>query len=87
MARRPNGRRVKIHHSYTILAAAEVLGVHKHTVSRWIAAGLPQPKPYVPSSSGAETFERFCTHASPSNSAARPRSSFALAVEAQAAGR
>ncbi len=41
MARRPNGRRVKIHHSYTIRAAAEVLGVHKHTVSRWIAAGLP----------------------------------------------
>jgi hypothetical protein len=41
MTRRPNGRRVKIHHSYTIPAAAEVLGVHKHTVSRWIAAGLP----------------------------------------------
>lgn len=41
MARRPNGRRVKIHHSYTTRAAAEVLGVHKHTVSRWIAAGLP----------------------------------------------
>jgi excisionase family DNA binding protein len=41
MARRPNGRRVKIHHCYTIRAAAEVLGVHKHTVSRWIAAGLP----------------------------------------------
>jgi excisionase family DNA binding protein len=40
MARRPNGRRVKIHYSYTIRAAAEVLGVHKHTVSRWIAAGL-----------------------------------------------
>ena len=41
MARRPNGRRVKIHHCYTIRAAAEALGVHKHTVSRWIAAGLP----------------------------------------------
>ncbi len=41
MARRPNGRRVKIHQSYTIRAAAGVLGVHKHTVSRWIAAGLP----------------------------------------------
>ena len=41
VARRPNSRRVKIHHSYTIRAAAEVLGVHKHTVSRWIAAGLP----------------------------------------------
>jgi excisionase family DNA binding protein len=41
MARRPNGRRVKIHHNYTIGAAAELLGVHKHTVRRWIAAGLP----------------------------------------------
>jgi hypothetical protein len=39
MTRRPNGRRVKIHHSYTISAAAEVLGVHKHTVSRWIRPG------------------------------------------------
>src|SRR5271154_5088831 len=41
MARRFNYRRVKIHHSYTIGAAANVLGAHKHTVSRWIAAGLP----------------------------------------------
>ena len=39
--RPPLHRRVKIHHSYTIGAAAKVLGVHKHTVSRWIAAGLP----------------------------------------------
>src|SRR5271154_5336964 len=41
MARRFNYRRVKIHHSYTIGAAAAVVGAHKHTVSRWIAAGLP----------------------------------------------
>ena len=41
MARRPNGRRVKIHRNYTIAEAAAFLGVHKHTVSRWIAAGLP----------------------------------------------
>jgi excisionase family DNA binding protein len=41
MARRFNYRRVKIHHSYTIGAAAKVLGAHKRTVSRWIAAGLP----------------------------------------------
>jgi hypothetical protein len=40
MARRPNGRRVKIHWTYTIRATADALGVHKHTVSRWIAAGL-----------------------------------------------
>ena len=41
MARRFNYRRVKIHRNYTIAEAAHVLGVHKHTVSRWIAAGLP----------------------------------------------
>jgi excisionase family DNA binding protein len=41
MARRHNGRRVKIHRTYTITEAAAALGAHKHTVSRWIAAGLP----------------------------------------------
>jgi Helix-turn-helix domain len=41
MARRPNGRRVKIHRTYTINEVAALLGVHKHTVRRWIAAGLP----------------------------------------------
>jgi excisionase family DNA binding protein len=41
MARWHNGRRVKIHRNYTIAEAAELLGAHKHTVRRWIAAGLP----------------------------------------------
>jgi hypothetical protein len=41
MARRPNGRRVKIHRTYTINEVAALLGVHKHRVRRWIAAGLP----------------------------------------------
>jgi|SRR5271163_2127794 len=41
MARRFNCRRVKIHRTYTIAEAAAILGAHKHTVSRWIAAGLP----------------------------------------------
>jgi hypothetical protein len=41
MAKRLNGRRVKIHRNYTIAEAAAVLGVHKHPVSRWIAAVLP----------------------------------------------
>ena len=41
MTRRHNFRRVKIHQSYEIPEAAQLLGVHKHTVSRWIAAGLP----------------------------------------------
>jgi hypothetical protein len=41
MARRHDGRRVKIHRTYTITEADALLGAHKHTVSRWIAAGLP----------------------------------------------
>ena len=41
MAKRLNGRRVKIHRNYTIAEAAAVMGAHKHTVRRWIAAGLP----------------------------------------------
>lgn len=50
MAKRLNGRRVKIHRNYTIAEAASVLGAHKHTVSRWIAAGLPTTddrRPYL----------------------------------------
>jgi hypothetical protein len=41
MARRFNYRRVKIHRSYTIAEIAALMGVHKHTVRRWLAAGLP----------------------------------------------
>jgi excisionase family DNA binding protein len=41
MARRHNCRRVKIHRNYDVTEAAALLGAHKHTVSRWIAAGLP----------------------------------------------
>jgi excisionase family DNA binding protein len=41
MAKRLNCRRVKIHRTYTIGEVAALLGVHKHTVRRWIAAGLP----------------------------------------------
>jgi hypothetical protein len=40
VARRFNYRRVKIHRSYTISELSAVTGAHKHTVGRWIAAGL-----------------------------------------------
>jgi hypothetical protein len=40
MARRFNYRRVKIHHSYTISELSALIGAHKHTIGRWIAAGL-----------------------------------------------
>jgi excisionase family DNA binding protein len=41
VARRYDCRRFKIHRTYTVAEAADVGGVHKHTVRRWIAAGLP----------------------------------------------
>lgn len=50
MARRRPFRRVKIHRSYTVAEAAKLLDVHKHTVSRWIVAGLPlveQKRPFL----------------------------------------
>ena len=40
MARRFDCRRVKIHHSYTISELSVLIGAHKHTICRWIAAGL-----------------------------------------------
>ncbi|MBJ7409984.1 MAG: helix-turn-helix domain-containing protein [Phenylobacterium sp.] len=34
-------RRAKIHRSYTVAEAAELLGVHRNTLRHWIKAGLP----------------------------------------------
>jgi excisionase family DNA binding protein len=50
MARRYNSRRVKIHRTYTISEAAKLLGLSKHTLRRWIDAGLPlieRKRPYL----------------------------------------
>ena len=71
MARRFNCRRVKIHRTYTIAELAALIGAHKHTISRWIAAGLPttdstRPLPYP----GAMSFALSCGRANPSNSVA-----------------
>jgi hypothetical protein len=41
MARRFNYRRVKIHRNYPIAELAVLVGAHKQTIGRWIAAGLP----------------------------------------------
>jgi hypothetical protein len=40
MARRFNYRRVKLHRSYTVAELSALIGAHKHTIGRWIAAGL-----------------------------------------------
>ena len=41
MPRRFDIRRVKIRRSYTITELAVLIGAHKRTIGRWIAAGLP----------------------------------------------
>lgn len=40
MTRRFDYRRVKLHRSYTITELSALIGAHKHTIGRWIAAGL-----------------------------------------------
>ncbi len=50
MARRYDCRRVKLNWIYTVAEVAKLLGVHKHTVSRWIERGLPlieQKRPFL----------------------------------------
>ena len=42
MGRRFNLRRVKIHRSYPVAELAALIGAHKQTIGRWIAAGLPK---------------------------------------------
>ena len=39
--RHSNPRLVKIHRSYTVEEAANLLAVHKSTVREWIKRGLP----------------------------------------------
>src|SRR5215204_2484001 len=59
MARRYDIRRVKIHRTYSVSEVARLLRVHKHTVGRWIATGLPlieQKKPYLTHGSDLREF-------------------------------
>src|SRR5215471_15431674 len=39
--RRPNPRLIKIHRSYSIYEAAQLLRAHKNTIRTWIKQGLP----------------------------------------------
>lgn len=38
--RRPDPRRAKLHHSYTVAEAAALFGIHRNTVRNWISKGL-----------------------------------------------
>jgi hypothetical protein len=48
MTRRFNYRRVKIHRNYEIAELAALIGAHRQTICRWIAAGLPTTEPRRP---------------------------------------
>jgi hypothetical protein len=39
--RHPNHRLVKIHRSYTVEDVANLFGIHKNTVRKWVKDGLP----------------------------------------------
>jgi hypothetical protein len=39
--RQPNHRLIKIHRTYTVEEAANALGLHKNTISRWTTQDLP----------------------------------------------
>ena len=39
--RHPNHRLIKIHRTYTVEEAANALGLHKNTISRWAKQDLP----------------------------------------------
>ena len=82
MAKRLNGRRVKIHRNYTIAEAAVVLGVHKHTVSRWIAAGLPTTDDKRPFLVHGNDVRAFLRAREPDKQTCRPGEFFCLRCKA-----
>lgn len=38
--RHPNHQRVKIHRNYSVEEIADLFGIHKNTVRRWVKEGL-----------------------------------------------
>lgn len=82
MARRHSSRRVKIHRNYTIAEAAALLGVHKHTVSRWIAAGLPTTDAKRPLLIHGEDLRAFLRAREPKRQPCRPGEFYCLRCRA-----
>jgi hypothetical protein len=82
MARRYNIRRVKIHRTYTPTEVGKLLNVHKHTVGRWIASGLPlieRKRPYL--IHGAD-LRRFLAERQPRKHPLRPGEMYCLRCRA-----
>jgi excisionase family DNA binding protein len=81
MARRFNRRRVKIHRNYTIAEVAALLGVHKHTVRRWIAAGLPTTDAKRPLLVHGADLREFLESRAPIKQKCRPGEFFCLSCK------
>ena len=82
MARRFPYRRVKIHGRYTISELAAVLGAHKQTIGRWIAAGLPTTDAVRPLIIVGEDFRAFMKSREPVKQRCGPGQFYCLGCRA-----
>jgi excisionase family DNA binding protein len=82
MTKRYNRRRVKIHRNYTLAEAADLLGVHKHTVSRWAAAGLQTTDARRPLLIHGEDLRAFLRAREPIKQKCRPGEFYCLSCRA-----
>jgi hypothetical protein len=82
MARRFNYRRVKIHRTYTIAELAALIGAHKHTIGRWIAAGLPTTDSMRPLLIRGDEFRAFLRAREPVKQHCRPGEFYCLGCRA-----
>ena len=82
MPRRIDIRRAKIHRSYTIAELATLLGVHKHTIGRWIAAGLPTTDARRPLLINGSDLRAFIIARQPRKQRCRPGELYCLSCRA-----
>jgi hypothetical protein len=75
-------RRVKIHHSYTISDLSAAIGVHKHTIRRWIDAGLPTTDDKRPLLIHGADFRAFMNAQKPTKQRCQPGEFFCLRCRA-----
>jgi hypothetical protein len=82
MARRFPYRRVKLHRNYTTGELAALLGAHKLTVGRWIAAGLPTTDATRPRLVRGVDFHEFMKSRQPKKQKCQPGEFYCLACRA-----
>src|SRR5271166_2198881 len=82
MARRFDCRRVKLHRSYTISELSALIGAHKHTIARWIAAGLKTTDARRPFLIHGADFRAFMKAREPTKQRCRPGEFYCLPCHA-----